>query len=160
MTKEERRSYYRRWARKNRKRIRAYYREWAAKNRARIRQTYRRFYKKHRARILRRQRANYRKDPSSFNARNRESVLRLKRETLKHYGAACRCCGESHIELLTIDHLTGRGGRLHRRGKTPLVGARMYRWLRKKGFPKGFQILCWNCNAAKGLFGSCPHSRN
>ena len=36
----------------------------------------------------------------------------------------------------------------------------MYRWLKKHGFPKeGFQLLCYNCNCAKGFFGKCPHKK-
>jgi len=29
-------------------------------------------------------------------------------------------------------------------------------WLRKYNYPKGFQVLCHNCNMAK-RFGVCPH---
>jgi hypothetical protein len=31
------------------------------------------------------------------------------------------------------------------------------RWLRKNGFPKGFRVLCHNCNFAHGHYGYCPH---
>ena len=30
-------------------------------------------------------------------------------------------------------------------------------WLITNNFPMGFQILCWNCNVAKGILGVCPH---
>jgi hypothetical protein len=33
----------------------------------------------------------------------------------------------------------------------------MYRWLAKKNFPEGFQVLCANCNVAKSQNGVCPH---
>ena len=33
-------------------------------------------------------------------------------------------------------------------------------WLEKNNFPSGFQILCWNCNFAKGSLGKCPHELN
>ena len=29
--------------------------------------------------------------------------------------------------------------------------------LKNNNFPKGFQILCWNCNFAKGVLGKCSH---
>ena len=29
----------------------------------------------------------------------------------------------------------------------------------KNNFPKGFQILCHNCNIAKGHYGKCPHEK-
>jgi hypothetical protein len=30
-------------------------------------------------------------------------------------------------------------------------------WLVQHNFPTGFQILCMNCNFAKGKLGTCPH---
>ena len=67
----------------------------------------------------------------------------------------CRCCGEIRYEFLCIDHINGGGGR-HRKQ----VGTNFYRWLAKNGFPKGFQVLCHNCNMAKGFYGKCPHETN
>ena len=29
---------------------------------------------------------------------------------------------------------------------------------RKNNYPEGFQVLCSNCNFAKGKYGSCPHT--
>lgn len=40
-------------------------------------------------------------------------------------------------------------------------GWNFYRWLKNNGFPKkDFQLLCFNCNCAKGFFGMCPHKYN
>lgn len=30
-------------------------------------------------------------------------------------------------------------------------------WLRRNNYPNGFQVLCHNCNMAKGFYGKCPH---
>ena len=69
----------------------------------------------------------------------------------------CACCKEnSDINLLTVDHIEGRKNVGHGRS---FSGDRLYTWLRKNNYPKGFQLLCWNCNATKGLFGVCPHQR-
>ena len=38
-----------------------------------------------------------------------------------------------------------------------LKGEKLNRWLKNNNYPKGFQILCWNCNFAKGVLGQCPH---
>ena len=73
---------------------------------------------------------------------------RLKQEVLAHYGGACACCGESTPEFLTIDHVNG-GGVRHRR-LLGLKGMDFYRWLKREGFPTGYQTLCFNCNCAKG----------
>ena len=74
----------------------------------------------------------------------------------------CVCCGESYYEFLAVDHIEG-GGNSHRKSlsKTNSVHyGDLYNWLIKNNFPKGFQILCHNCNLAKGFYGSCPHKKN
>jgi len=70
----------------------------------------------------------------------------------------CRGCNESHTEFLSIDHIEG-GGTKERKEKVNQgqCGGRLAAILIKNNFPKGFQILCHNCNQAKGLFGTCPH---
>lgn len=83
-----------------------------------------------------------------------------KRLVMDHYGGKCACCGEDAIEFLTIDHINNDGAE-HR--KTVLSHAsrngrsvRLYSWLVQEGFPSGFQVLCMNCNTAKGFYGRCP----
>ena len=34
----------------------------------------------------------------------------------------------------------------------------LYKWI-KENVPRDLQILCHNCNAAKQIYGICPHSR-
>jgi hypothetical protein len=79
---------------------------------------------------------------------------RLKLKIIEEYGGKCVCCGENRFEFLTIDHING-DGKQHRKE----LGANMlYNWLKKNNFPKdNFQLLCMNCNFAKGHFGKCPH---
>jgi hypothetical protein len=80
----------------------------------------------------------------------------LKRETMFAYGGSCVCCGEDSIEFLTLDHINNDGGRRRKLGEGG--GSKLYRKLRKLGYPKGeFQVLCMNCNFSKGSFGYCPH---
>jgi len=38
-------------------------------------------------------------------------------------------------------------------------GPSLNNWLMKNKLPKGFQVLCWNCNTTKELYGLCPHKR-
>jgi len=82
---------------------------------------------------------------------------KLRQEVFDHYGKQCVCCGESEIKFLTIDHI-GNDGSTHRKKEKVGSGGSFYAWLKRNNFPSGFQVLCWNCNAAKGLYGSCPHN--
>ena len=55
-------------------------------------------------------------------------------------------------QFLTIDHENGRK-------KVDLkMGPVLINYLIKEEFPPGIQILCYNCNCAKGNFGKCPHT--
>jgi len=81
----------------------------------------------------------------------------LRAETLAAYGGKCKCCGETEIAFLAIDHVENDGA-AHRKevGK----GYAIYRWLKERGFPQqGFQILCANCNYAKWSQKVCPHEK-
>ena len=85
----------------------------------------------------------------------RQLARNLKLEVVAGYGGKCECCGDSHFEFLTIDHINGDGA-IHR--KQCGTGQPFYRWLRRKGFPKeDFRLLCINCNFSFGKFGYCPH---
>lgn len=83
---------------------------------------------------------------------NRRAWQRNNREdAIKHYGGKCACCGETTYEFLAIDHVGG--GKKHR----AKIKVNIAYWLKKNGFPKGFRILCHNCNMAKDRYGYCPH---
>jgi hypothetical protein len=34
------------------------------------------------------------------------------------------------------------------------------KWIIDNNYPPDFQILCYNCNCAKGVYGYCPHQIN
>ena len=75
----------------------------------------------------------------------------------------CTCCGITGIEFLTIDHIIPKR-KMENDPKMIKIGFKSTRkagalnqWLVTNNFPKGFQILCWNCNFAKGILGKCPH---
>ena len=71
------------------------------------------------------------------------------------YGGECNCCGEKTPAFLTIDHING-GGAEHRRS---LRGLPIGNFLKKNNYPSGYRVLCWNCNAADGIRGGCPHKK-
>lgn len=112
----------------------------------------------HREEINTKQRA-YNQRPE-VKERGREFRRQLKEKVISHYSQGkneCACCGEKHTEFLTIDHING-GGYRH----TQEIGKRgncFYKWLIENNYPEGFQVLCYNCNCAKGHFIYCPHKK-
>lgn len=103
-----------------------------------------------------------------YNSKSRERRRGLKLDAFNAYGGpVCACCGEVHLEFLSIDHIYGDGAE-HRRdlleergwkgGSSQMTGAHAYLWLKKNGYPPGFRVLCMNCNFAIGHFGYCPHT--
>lgn len=102
---------------------------------------------------------------SKFEQRERAKANRrawtrdLKMKVLEYYSGTppkCQCCGESHVEFLTIDHLAN-GGKIQRE-EGVRSGEPLYKWIIDNGYPAWFQVLCMNCNFSKGMFGYCPHS--
>jgi len=95
-------------------------------------------------------RKGYMKAYASFYRKRRRLVI------IKHYGNKCICCGEIEVKFLSIDHIKG-GGAKHLR-EIAKSGHNFYSWILKNKFPKGFQVLCFNCNTAKGKSNKqfCP----
>jgi hypothetical protein len=85
---------------------------------------------------------------------------RLRKEVLTAYAVggviACRCCGEDEEKFLAMDHVNNDGA-AHRKRPEHGTGNGFYIWLKRNGWPPGFQILCHNCNFAKSAHGVCPH---
>lgn len=89
----------------------------------------------------------------------KNSHISARMDVLYHYGGnppKCKCCGEKYIEFLEVDHINNDGAE-HRRKNKLMAGGGTFHFLRKNNYPKGFQILCSNCNQAKGKYGKCPH---
>jgi hypothetical protein len=65
--------------------------------------------------------------------------------------------------FLTLDHVNGgragyrnENGRSERRSGS--TGTQIYRKCKRENYdPSEYQILCMNCNHAKGIYGECPH---
>jgi hypothetical protein len=81
---------------------------------------------------------------------------------LQHYSRGvpqCACCGELIYEFLTMDHIDGKKKWNH---DLSYGGHKLYNWLINNEFPDGFQVLCCNCNFARGKRdgnGTCPHQK-
>jgi hypothetical protein len=70
----------------------------------------------------------------------------------------CRCCGlNDTLGFLAVDHIIGRKQmdsepELVKLGYSSKLGSvNLLKWIIEHNFPKGFQILCHNCNTAKGM---------
>ena len=80
---------------------------------------------------------------TSSSIRKMKSHRKCRNAVISRYGGKCVVCGESDVDLLTIDHING-GGNKHRSEISDI-----YRWLKLNDFPLGFQVLCHNCNCGK-----------
>ena len=99
----------------------------------------------------------YYKDVEKSRKEARDAHQKTKRRVLEHYGGKppkCACCGEKHYEFLSLDHVEN-DGKEHR--KKVGGGIRVFYWVIRNSFPRGFQVLCFNCNLSKGFCGRCPH---
>lgn len=117
---------------------------WRTKNKTRVAEFARAYRQRHPERVARLQ-----------SEENKRRNRRLKLEMLQAYGPNCACCGEAHIEFLTLEHLNG-DGKAHRRE----VGASgVYADLKRRGWPRdGYTVLCMNCNWASRGGRTCPHT--
>ncbi len=91
-------------------------------------------------------------------ASSKQSRDLVRDETYRAYGGyRCNCCGETERAFLSIDHVNNDGAE-HRRQAGISTGEQLHRWLKRNGFPEGFQILCMNCQWGKrNNKGVCPH---
>ena len=135
---------------KNREKHKIAAKKYRLKNREKIREYFRGYRRNHPERF----RKKYAISKEYYRLKHQRKKLRC----LEYYGGnppICACCGEKEKQFLSLDHTNG-GGNLHRReiGKGNICN-----WIIKNKFPQGFQVLCYNCNCAKGFFGKCPHKK-
>ena len=142
-------------------------------NKDKINKTNERYRIKNRKQINERKKKNRNDNKDELNRLNREwyqqnkqkqcekvkeRMRKIRLEVLIHYSEnppKCKCCGETYLEFLTIDHINGNGSE-HRRN---MKNSNIYVELRSKKFPEGFRVLCWNCNSSRGCYGYCPHEK-
>lgn len=106
-----------------------------------------------------RERERRQRQRDRLRAQARERRRQLKLEVLQAYGGRCVCCGETQPEFLTLDHIHG-DGKAHRERMGMRSGTRFYALVKAEGFPDYLQLLCYNCNIAKGTGDRCPHAHD
>lgn len=92
---------------------------------------------------------------------SKTSYNKQRHAAIMAYGGMCACCGEDNELFLTFDHINN-DGYIHRKslGGRNCGGKRMVNWIAKNGYPQTIQLLCYNCNCARGFYGQCPHKSN
>ena len=94
---------------------------------------------------------------AAFQRRYRDE---LKEKVLRHYSSnelKCAECGIDVYPLLSIDHINNDGAE-HKRSLSHggrASSSRVYADLVKRGFPEGYQVLCFNCNYMKEFIRRC-----
>ena len=116
-----------------------------------------------------------RQSTPKYNTTKHVTYVTNRLKILLHYSKyisnsnipCCNCCGEnSHVDFLDIDHIAGKN-QMDSEPKlikldysSKLRGKGLIQWILENNYPNGFQILCHNCNVAKGLIGNnnnCTH---
>ena len=122
-------------------------------NREQINAKRREFYHENRERLLQKRRAYLQEHKEELRTYHQGYYLKLKMKVLSRYSdngqPRCVRCGIDDIDVLCLDHINNDGNihRKHKRG----AGTVYYKWLRNHHFPKGFQVLCANCNLKKEI---------
>ncbi len=84
---------------------------------------------------------------------------RIRIEALVHYSGGtpkCSCCSLTELEFLCLDHINNDGKEDRKKWG---LGSRFYRMLKRENYPPYLQVLCFNCNFAKSVYGECPHHK-
>lgn len=102
----------------------------------------------------------YRRNREHNIEKNKQYIDNLRKEVYTAYGSICKCCGETNMKFLTLDHVNNNG----KQHRISLVGKNrggMYetlKWAKENGYPNCLQLACYNCNMGKARNkGVCPH---
>jgi hypothetical protein len=130
--------------------------EYSLKNKEKIKIKGKKYYQENKKEIDKYNKEYRIKNRAKINENKKKYRARIKKEVLSFYSKGkleCRCCKEDIYEFLTIEHINGNGAQ-HRK---EMPSSNIYLELKKNKFPKGYEVLCYNCNCAKGVLGKCPH---
>lgn len=142
-----------------------YMKQWRLKNKDKIKRNHKKEYLRKKTRYLERAKKYYEEHKEKMkpymSEYNRKWHQKFRIMALDHYSKGkmeCSCCGEKILDFLTIDHKKNNGTK-HRK---EIGAAHIFRWLVRNNYPEEYDVLCMNCNFAKGLKynnGICPHKK-
>lgn len=95
--------------------------------------------------------------PANDRETQRRYDAKLRLRVIAAYGGRCSCCGEPEPAFLTIDHRHGVPAHHRKASGERLLGRGLYLSIIREGCPDDYRVLCWNCNAATAIYGTCPH---
>jgi hypothetical protein len=138
---------FRKWRNTCRQCLRDSYKDYRLRSIEKRRQYDKSYYYSHKEYKNKKRYEYHMRDPEKYHRDNQQRTLDLKKAAFEAYGG-CRCmnCDKTDLVILTIDHINGNGIK-HRKE----VGPNTYRWLKKNNYPKGYQVLCFNCNCTKNI---------
>lgn len=93
----------------------------------------------------------YSKNKTKFLSKIKQRYLERKSLVVSYYSNGlmkCKICLTNGLPFLTIDHIRPRKEMGHDRSTS---SDRLITEILKNDFPKGYQILCWNCNHIKEI---------
>ena len=173
--------YQKKYRLEHKEQIREYFKEYRQIHREHKKELCLKYYQEHKEEICKKSKEwaethkeqvkrNQKEYRETHKDRNELEHKRITIDVLSHYSEGqpkCACCGESQIEFLTIDHINGHTENDVRTkfiSKSQpyyrfIAGYKLYRWLRQNNYPKGYQVLCYNCNCGKNRTKDkvCPH---
>ena len=137
-TKEQKKQYQKEYYQKNKEVIKQKYKEWWEK-----------WYPENKVKLIQKTSAYRQAHPEMVKKADAKNRIKLKIEVLSYYSNGkpkCLHCGIDDIDVLTIDHINGGGGKLRATG---IEWSALHRWLKSHNYPSGYQILCANCHLKK-----------
>jgi hypothetical protein len=87
----------------------------------------------------------------------KNNCLEIKKEVIAYYGGKCVCCGETELDFLALDHINNDGAEHKKKLKSEGKTYTGFILAKQMGYPKTFQLLCFNCNWSKRIHGKCIH---
>ncbi len=88
---------------------------------------------------------------------NSRRLQEWRKRVIQGYGGCCACCGETQYEFLSIDHKEYRACEEQDKFGRYLTTTELCKIIIQENFPDTYQLLCYNCNMALGIWGYCPH---
>ena len=150
------RNYYKKHKEKRIKSVRT----WQNKNKDKVLEILKIWKKRNPEKTMEYRKRGYIKNKKSILLWMKENNKKRRLIVLQFYGGnppKCACCGEMTYEFLALDHINNDGAKHRRNLGMKTRGGNINGWIIKNNFPDGFQVLCHNCNCAKGFYGKCPH---